>query len=235
MRIHMTNLERAKAVSKRMKHLLEPFEPTINLSRCQALVARMFGYADWHEMSKSHALAQPTLDDAFIPQNQCAERRVTFIARLTECGIEMSIARYLVEALHPTSARPAEHHTSVSFLNHLSTLLDPFKADSFWLGCEGKMLGQISFRQGGKMHHFPFRRPDLAAGARTLFSAEAGHHPAARTEVKGDFPVMAWRTQWNGKDTGYDIPAIFIGIALFRQITDWPDDVPKDYWGRRVA
>jgi hypothetical protein len=234
-RIHMTNLERAKAVSKRMKQSLEPFEPSIKLSRCQALVARMFGYADWHELNKSHALAQPTLDDEFIPKSQCAERSGTFIARLIECGIDANIARYLVEALHPTSERPAHHHTSESFLNHLSTLLDPFRADSFWLGCEGKMLGTVSYRQGGRMHNFPLRRPDLASSARALFSAEAGHHPAARTEVKGAFPVMFWRTQWNGNDTGYNMPSILMGVAGFRPKAEWPDDVPKDYWGRMVV
>lgn len=97
------------------------------------------------------------------------------------------------------------------------------------------MLGVLSYRQGGKMHDFPFRRPDLSAAARLLFSAEAGHHPAARTEISGDFAVFAWRTQWNGNDTGLEMPAIIMGKALFRPIADWPDDVPKDYWARTPA
>ena len=235
MRIHMPNLGRAKAVSKRMKKAIEPFDPTIKLSGCQALVAKMLGYADWHEMRKSHSMAETSLDDLFISHRQCAERRETFIARLITCGIEASISRYLIEALHPMAEQPTEHNSRESFLIHLSTLLDPFKADSFWLGCEGRMLGVLSYRQGGKMHDFPFRRPDLSAAARLLFSAEAGHHPAARTEISGDFAVFAWRTQWNGNDTGLEMPAIIMGKALFRPIADWPDDVPKDYWARTPA
>ena len=234
MRIHMRDLGRAKLVSKRMKQALEPFEPGIKLSKCQALVAKMFGYADWHEMMKTHCLEAPSLDDRLISQTERDERRFVFIDRLVECGIDQSIARYLVAVLHPSAERPTEHQSRKGYLSDLSTLLHPFKADFFWLGCEGSMLGHLSFRQGGKRYTFPFRLPDLAVGARTLFSSEAGHHPAARTEVEGEFPVLAWRTQWNGRDTGMDMAAMFVGTGLFRPLADWSDDVPEDYWARKV-
>jgi hypothetical protein len=231
----MKDMERAKLVSKRMKQALEPFEPYVKLSKCQALVAKLYGYADWHEMREAHGLETPSLDDSLISQTQFAERRTVFVQRLVDCGIDASIARYLVVVLHPTAEKPIEHQTQKSYLNDLSTLLHPFKADFFWLGCEGSTLGHLSFRQGGKRHTFPFRRPDLAVGARALFSFEAGYHPAARTEVEGEFPVMAWRTQWNGRDMGVDMPAMFVGVALFRRQAGWPDDVPDDYWGRKAT
>jgi hypothetical protein len=235
MRIHLANLDRAKSLSKRMKNLLEPFEADIKLTRCQALISRMFGYSDWHELSKSHLMETPALDDEAVSQTLRLERKATFIARLAECGIEVSVARYVIDAIHPTSARPVAHHTNAEFLSHMSTLLSPFQADSFWLYCEGQRLGKILFRQGGKQHNFPVRRPDLAITARALFSAETGHHPAARTEVTGEFPVKAWRTQWNGRDTNCDMPALFMGQALFRERLDWPEDVPADYWARGIA
>ncbi len=235
MRIHMQNLERAKLVSKRMKQALQPVEPSIKLSRCQLLVAKMYGYSSWHEMSKAHSNEPPTADGSLISQSEYAERRTVFIQRLTDCGLAASIARYLVVVLHPTAERPIEHKDQKSYLNDISMLLDPFKADFFWLACDGSMLGHLSFRHGGKRHTFPFRRPDLAIEARKLFSFEAGHHPAARTEVEGEFPVLAWRTQWNGKDMGLDMPDMFVGVALFRRQADWPEDVPEDYWARNAT
>lgn len=235
MRFYMASLARAKAVAKTMRLLLEPFRPDLKLSGCQTLTAQMYGYPNWHALGKSHSEAPPTLDDAYVDIDQVAARKLEFTDNLQRAGVSIEIARYLVESLHPSSAQHPTFASRATFLEHLSLLVAPFKPepDTFWLGVEGNNCGCIGLRFGGKLHDFPLRRPDLAESAKALFSREAGNHPAERTEMSGPHKIAAWRTQWNGEDTGYRAPAILMGRALYRQIQK--PDVDEKGFGPKAS
>ena len=219
MRIQFENTARPKAVAKSMITAMSYLDPLMKLSRAQDLTAFLYGYDDWHELTKSVGKKDASLDDTQVTEGEASERKSYQIERLTSRGVAAERARYLIEALHPSSVAPCKHKSREEFINHLSILLFPHGGDGFTLICEGPEMGELSFRSNGFYSLFPFHRRDLAEQVKPLFSTLAGHHPADRISVSAPVPFVRWRTQWYGHDWYSDerMPESLLGRAFFKE------------------
>lgn len=104
MRFHLSSIERAKRVSKSLKNFLAENDLLVSLSRSQALVARLYGYRDWHELSAAIGKAPASLDDAEVSQDERHGRFAAHHAVLIEEGVPSEVATRALEAVHPTGS-----------------------------------------------------------------------------------------------------------------------------------
>lgn len=108
MRFYLGSIERAKRVSKSLKKHFEENNLLMSLSRSQALVARIYGYRDWHELAASIGSAPASLDDSELSHTELVARFVSQRSILIEEGIPGELATSVLEAVHPTGSAPTK-------------------------------------------------------------------------------------------------------------------------------
>src|SRR3712207_4049593 len=104
MRVHFQDTFHPLRVSKSLKRLLDEAGHPTKLSAAQALVARMLGYADWHELHKSAAAQPPSPWDADADPEVVAGRRRQFVETLVHAGIPRATAERIIDDVRPTDA-----------------------------------------------------------------------------------------------------------------------------------
>ncbi len=224
MRFLFASAARPKAVAKQLHIALGQFSDDLKLSHSQELTARLYGYSNWHELTKSVGKSDPSLDDNQVSTEEAEDRHEYMLDKLVSSNVEIDIARYIIASLHPTSARHRLFASAEDLMSHLAVLMTPFEADTVHIFCSPSNTGEMLFRHDGRMWAFPFRRPDISQAVRTYFSKTSGRHPANRIEVSGPFPHCAWRTQWYSNEwyNAFQIDDFFLAKALLRiRSEDW--------------
>jgi hypothetical protein len=118
MRIQFKNVTHPSRVAKSLKKRLAEYGHTFKLAKCQAIVADMSGYADWHELNKIAGTFSSSLPDALVGREELEERRCQYVAALTRAGVSFSVASVVVADVSPTSGGGdgAAHHADASFI-----------------------------------------------------------------------------------------------------------------------
>lgn len=106
MRIVFRTTDHPKQVAKSLKKITEARGFGRPLGACQDVVARMFGYHDWHEL---HVVTLDSSDqssrDEEVDDREAEVRRAQQIDVLVKAGLPETIATELVEELKPTGRR----------------------------------------------------------------------------------------------------------------------------------
>jgi hypothetical protein len=209
-----------------MQTALEAFNDDSKLSACQELTSRLFGYENWHELTKSTGHSLESGDVELVGAEEVASRKESQVQRLIAAGIAPSTSEYLIETLHPTARRAPNFTSKLDFCQHISLLAQAFSAVKFSLHCVGPAVGSLSYwvpgEDGFVVVDDPIKRPSLAASAMRLFGeGDMETHHADRITVSGRHWYGAWRTQWYGKHfypkfTGLQsgVAFILIGVGL---------------------
>jgi len=102
MRIHFENLTRPKLVAKSLRKALKGVGHELSLARCLEAVAAMYGYRDWHELTKGHAAMPASPDDGDCPEDVVAARRVQYGTILEGLGVGPGHVGRLLDAVRPS-------------------------------------------------------------------------------------------------------------------------------------
>jgi hypothetical protein len=103
MRIHFETATRPKKIAKRLKKTANERGIVLKLSKAQQSVARMYGYAHWHELHASLGRQTPSPLDGDISEAEVIARRAYQASTLAiELAVEIDIAVALVETVSPT-------------------------------------------------------------------------------------------------------------------------------------
>jgi len=105
MRVHFRDTFHPLRVSKSLKRLLDEAGHPTKLSAAQALVARMLGYADWHELHMSAAAQPPSPWDGDAAPDVVAGRRRQYVETLVLSGIPRETAERIIDDVRPTDVR----------------------------------------------------------------------------------------------------------------------------------
>lgn len=103
MRIYFMTTKRPKAIAKKLKKAAEASGIELKLSHAQRAVARMYGYAHWHELNSSLGRSAPSPMDAEVTGEEVMARRAYQANVLeNELAVESELAIALVDAVLPT-------------------------------------------------------------------------------------------------------------------------------------
>src|SRR5262245_17804050 len=132
MRIFMKTTERAKLVSKALRKAFAARGREARLAQCQEIVAEMFGYKSWHELTKLHASHPPSLDDAEAPSSR-GYRRHHYITVLLRHDVSADDAAAILDEVKPTD------RTVALLTDRLPRLL----VEAFETDADGKRLRSL--------------------------------------------------------------------------------------------
>jgi hypothetical protein len=130
MRFHLTSVARPKGVAKSLHSELLAVDVPLSLPACQNLVAAMYGYSHWHEMSVDAGRHAPSPDDAECDLAE-VERRFRQQADVLKArfpGWPGDLAASIVAKIKPTAGRgvpagiprgPFERFEEQRYLIHL--------------------------------------------------------------------------------------------------------------------
>jgi len=107
MRIHFENLTRPKLVAKSLRKALKGVGHELSLARCLEAVAAMYGYRDWHELTKAHAAMPASPDDGECPDDVVAARRVQYGAAIAGLGIGAEHVGHVLDGVRPSDRSAA--------------------------------------------------------------------------------------------------------------------------------
>jgi hypothetical protein len=162
MRIHFSSIARPKAVAKKLKASLSFLGHAHHLSIAQGLVARMYGYRDWHELESAIGVVSRSLDDEDLSETQVDARREYQVMRLVDGGIPLNMASYAVRVIGPTARRCVpffDLHEAFRFFTDLNNLIG---ATGFRFYTREAGAGTVVFRMNGKWMEDPIRRQENA-------------------------------------------------------------------------
>ncbi|WP_456717767.1 MULTISPECIES: hypothetical protein [unclassified Bradyrhizobium] len=100
---HVENLARAKRIDKRLRALLSETGVEVSLPACQNAVARMYGFAHYHELVANQGRHEPSLSDEEAGPVIADERRARHIDVLRRFGISEPACAGIVDELAPTA------------------------------------------------------------------------------------------------------------------------------------
>lgn len=104
---HANDSALAKRVAKSLKKELDDLVVPTTLGECQNVVARMYGFANWHEMEADLGRHVPSPDDGAASVEEVAIRRLRHVAVLTAAFPRLEgAAPRVVDAIAPTAWRP---------------------------------------------------------------------------------------------------------------------------------
>ncbi len=101
MRLHFANMTRPRLVAKALRKALARHRLARPLAECQEITARLFGYANWHELGKLHAAGAVSLDDAIVPSH-AGYRRQHYARTLTSAGVPHQTVDAVLDAVRPS-------------------------------------------------------------------------------------------------------------------------------------
>ncbi len=102
MRFHLINTDRVKHQAKRLRRFAAKLGYDLRLTECQNLIARMLGYAHFHELHTCAGSVPPSPGDAFVDDATVAVRR-RHEAVLVEAGLDPAHAGAAVDVIRPTA------------------------------------------------------------------------------------------------------------------------------------
>ncbi|MCZ7860955.1 hypothetical protein O9X98_06015 [Agrobacterium salinitolerans] len=103
LKFHLQNTHHAKKVAKAIKQHLHQEGVQIKLSKAQAIVAKIYGYADWYAMERSVADSNPVGPlDKDLAQDALAVRYRHSLDVLFSEGIALDAAEALLSKVSPT-------------------------------------------------------------------------------------------------------------------------------------
>jgi hypothetical protein len=113
------SIDRAKRVAKLLKRESGLRGYTLNISKCQAVTALMFGFENWNQLLSQCAQDDTSWDNE-VASPQVATRTAQYVRALTTGGIAAADAVSIVGAIQPT-ARPSTAPASIRRLKtHIS-------------------------------------------------------------------------------------------------------------------
>jgi hypothetical protein len=116
MRIEFANTTHPSRVAKSLKKALADNALDFTLSECQQIVARMGGYAGWHELAILAGRRNASPPDALVGVDERAERHRQYLAALVAAGAPDQAARRVVGHVSPTAARVARPAGDYAFM-----------------------------------------------------------------------------------------------------------------------
>lgn len=103
LRIYFMTTQRPKTIAKKLKRAAKAAGIELKLENALEAVAKMYGYAHWHELHSSIGSGTPSLMDGDVSDEEVTARR-GYQSRILaeELAIEIDIAAALVDAVPPT-------------------------------------------------------------------------------------------------------------------------------------
>jgi hypothetical protein len=99
------NPGRAKRKGKLLKKELTMAGYKVGLSRCYDLIARMYGFRDWHDLVGSMGGdVIPSPDDEAVDEDLFTRRFWYQVEKLTDIGVSQTDAENVIDRVRPTSA-----------------------------------------------------------------------------------------------------------------------------------
>lgn len=102
MRIHFTSQDRPKAIARKLRGLLKDAGSPVTQSRALEIVADLYGYPTWQELSSSIGTQAASPDDHDLPPEIVTIRREAQVQALCRHGFTISQASEAVLKLRPT-------------------------------------------------------------------------------------------------------------------------------------
>ncbi len=101
---------RPKRKSKLLKRALDEAGYKIGLLKCLELVARMYGYANYHELFHTVDGVTCSPDDEAVDEAKFAARFWSQVQKLVEIGVSPQDAEQIIDMVRPTSGtyKPAD-------------------------------------------------------------------------------------------------------------------------------
>jgi hypothetical protein len=131
MRLFFKNQTHAAGVAKSLlKHVAFPGSG-LTLSRCQEIVARMYGYADWHDLVANCSSQQPSPWDDKSTGDEIARRHSQYRDVLLSSGVHFP--QVVIDAIRPTALRSPERRLLPLILSNKCNLMydNPVDPDEF--------------------------------------------------------------------------------------------------------
>ena len=95
--------KRPKKIAKKLKRAANASGIQLRLSKAQQAVARMYGYAHWHELHSALGSHPPSPMDGDVADEEVTARRAYQSNVLAaELAIDLDIAAAIVDAVPPT-------------------------------------------------------------------------------------------------------------------------------------
>lgn len=96
--------ERPKRKGKCLRRELEQAGFSLGLSKCHGLVARMYGFRDWHEFHNAVDGVTASSDDEEVDEDLFTRRFWFQVEKLTEIGVSQAVAEDIIDRVRPTSS-----------------------------------------------------------------------------------------------------------------------------------
>lgn len=123
------SIDRAKRVAKLIKRESGSLGYTLNISKCQAATALMFGFENWNQLL-AQAMRDDTSWDDEVAAPQVAMRIAQYVKALSTAGIAAADAVRIVETVQPT-VRPS---TAPANIRRLKTHISANKSGQLFGG-----------------------------------------------------------------------------------------------------
>jgi hypothetical protein len=101
MRLYFGNMARPRLVAKALRKAFATHGREHQLAECQEIAARMFGYANWHELGKLHGAGPVSVDDAQAPSH-AGYRRQHYASVLRQAGVPDHFIGAVLDAVRPS-------------------------------------------------------------------------------------------------------------------------------------
>src|SRR6266481_5236701 len=96
---------RPKMRGKRLRKALAAAGHQVSLASCYELIARMYGYSNWHELRASMGDGvTPSPDDEAVDEDLFSRRFWYQVEKLKEIGVSQEDAENIIDMVRPTSA-----------------------------------------------------------------------------------------------------------------------------------
>lgn len=152
MRLHFVSASYPARVAKRLKRLLAATDDPLPLRRCQNVVAAMFGYADWHELSKCVNAGPRSLWDDEIEEDVVSSRAAQYVRVLRGAGLGADDVLRIVGELGPSRRHLELVGDDTSFI------LGSFAEKRFGLSRWKVRIGRLSPLPGWSRFRTPLRK-----------------------------------------------------------------------------
>lgn len=119
MRIHFENTTHLARVAKTLRKTLLARDIDVPLGKCHDTVARMSGYANWHEVTQTvgkQGAQISSVPDDLATEAEKAERHGQYLGVLQAGGLPQDLARELLKEISPTLRRVSCPDADASFL-----------------------------------------------------------------------------------------------------------------------
>lgn len=162
MRTHFNNLARPKAIAKTMAKSLEFLGKKTTLSNCQKIVASMYGYRNWYELSLGISRHGESAPDECVAQSEREKRYEYQRSKLILAGISENHTDYLLKTIRPTACEALVFTKIREFCHHFDEMMNFLEADGYRFHAQGGDQGAVYYRFKRDWKLDPIRRMNIA-------------------------------------------------------------------------